>query len=173
MRDLAAGEDRDDVIERPADDDASDPGHKVLDQLPRRRGARLGASGAGNIKERLPVGVSDDIAPGHRVGVPGSGEAAWGFCHGPLNRAAVKGLRFQPENASTGRYFNAELLQALHRMSCPAPGLNATTTKPLDNPSTRRRNSSEASSETAPDPVRPQWGQRSATVQALNAFMNA
>jgi hypothetical protein len=43
-------------------------------------------------------------------------------------------------------------LQASHRMSCLDSGLNSTTTKPLDNPSTRRRGS--ASSETVPDPVR-------------------
>jgi hypothetical protein len=39
------------------------------------------------------------------------------------------------------RYFNAELLQVAHRISCLAPGLNSTITKPLDNPSTRRRGS--------------------------------
>ena len=115
-------------------------------------------------------------ASGRRARAMGSGGVVLPWRHYPLNRAAVKGLRFQPENASTGRYFNAELLQVPHRISCPAPGRNCTTTKPLDNPSTRRRGSpcpSEASSETLPDPVRPQCGQRSATVQALNAFRNA
>ena len=42
---------------------------------------------------------------------------------------------------SASRYFNAELLQVAHRISCLAPGRVSTTTKPLDNPSTRRRGS--------------------------------
>jgi Protein of unknown function (DUF1595)/ATP dependent DNA ligase domain len=41
---------------------------------------------------------------------------------------------------------------------------SSTTTKPLDNPSTRRRGS--ACSETVPVPVRPQCGQRSPTYKA-------
>jgi hypothetical protein len=71
------------------------------------------------------------------------------------------------------RYFNAELLQVAHRISGPAPGRNSTVMKPVDNPSTRRLGTFCPSSETVPKPVRPQCGQRSATVQALNAFMNA
>jgi hypothetical protein len=77
---------------------------------------------------------------------------------------------------SQGRYFNAELLQFSHRMSCPAPGRNSTATKPPDMLSTRRRGfpcPSEVSSENVPVPVRPQCGQRSARGQALDAFVNA
>jgi hypothetical protein len=36
------------------------------------------------VGERLPVGVSDNIAAGHRGGAPGRREAAWWFCHGVL-----------------------------------------------------------------------------------------
>jgi hypothetical protein len=31
--------------------------------------------------ERLPIRVADDVAAGHLVGMPGCGEAAWGFGH--------------------------------------------------------------------------------------------
>jgi uncharacterized Zn-binding protein involved in type VI secretion len=69
-----------------------------------------------------------------------------------------------------GRYFNAELLQVEHRISCPAPGARlSTTTKPLDRLSTRRRGSAEPSSDTLAVPARPQWGQRSVIVQVSNA----
>jgi hypothetical protein len=33
------------------------------------------------IGERLPVSIPDDVAAGHRVGSPGSREAARRFCH--------------------------------------------------------------------------------------------
>jgi hypothetical protein len=33
------------------------------------------------VRQRLPVGVQDDIAAGHRIGVPGRREAALRFCH--------------------------------------------------------------------------------------------
>ena len=72
----------------------------------------------------------------------------------------------------TGRYFNAELLQVTHRISCPAPGRSSTATKPLDSLSTLRRGPAcpfKPSSETVPVPVRPQWGQQSPTAQAFNA----
>jgi len=129
--------------------------------------------------ERLPIGVADDMAAGHLVSAPGRRKRRGGSAAAALSAESSCGqrpyaLRFQSENASTRRYFNAELLQVPHRISCPAPARNWTTTKPLDNPSTRRRvSSSEASSETTPDPVRPQWGQRSETIQALDAFGNA
>jgi hypothetical protein len=82
-------------------------------------------------------------------------------------------LRMAPQDeVRSGAYFNAELLQVTHRMSCPAPRRNSTATKPLDRLSTRRRGSpSASSSEAVPVPVRPQWGQQSETAQAVNALI--
>jgi hypothetical protein len=71
-------------------------------------------------------------------------------------------------------YFNAELLQVTHRISCPAPERNSTATKPIDRLSAPTRGSacpSKLSSEKVPVPVRPQWGQQSATAQAVNAVI--
>jgi hypothetical protein len=73
-----------------------------------------------------------------------------------------------------GRYFNAELLQVTHRISCPAPGRSSTAPKPPDRLSTRRRDPAcpfKPPSETVPVPVRPQCGQQSATTQAFNAVI--
>jgi hypothetical protein len=43
---------------------------------------RLGLVVAGvDVRERLPVGVSDDEAAGDLVDAPGLGESVWRFCH--------------------------------------------------------------------------------------------
>jgi hypothetical protein len=41
-----------------------------------------GSGGVSRVRERLPVGVPDDIAAGRRVGSPGSWEAARWVGHG-------------------------------------------------------------------------------------------
>jgi hypothetical protein len=72
------------------------------------------------------------------------------------------------------RYFTAELLQVAHRISCPTPERNSTATKPIDRLSTLTHSfagRSKLLSETIPVPVRPQWGQQSATAQAFNAVI--
>jgi hypothetical protein len=43
------------------------------------------------VRQRLPVGVPDDVAARHGLGVPGRREAAGRFCHG-LRAATVRQL---------------------------------------------------------------------------------
>ena len=84
--------------------------------------------------------------------------------------------RLSPSHLMPGhrRYFTAELLQVAHRISCPTPERNSTATKPIDSLSTLTHSfagRSKLLSETIPVPVRPQWGQQSATAQAFNAVI--
>jgi hypothetical protein len=52
------------------------------------------------VRERLPVGVPDDVAARHGVSAPGCGEAAWWFCHGGTNsRRPAR----SPRSGSLGR----------------------------------------------------------------------
>jgi hypothetical protein len=78
---------------QPRDADG-DPSRLVFRQ--HLRLPRFGFVFAGvEVRQRLPIGVPDDVSAGHPVGAPGRREAAGWFCHGL--RATVAGQLLWPD----------------------------------------------------------------------------
>jgi hypothetical protein len=80
---LLIGPDRPKQLRQPRDVDG-DPSRLVIREHLRLSGISLGLPTV-EIRECLPGGVADDVAPGHFVGAPGRRKAAWRFCHGGTN----------------------------------------------------------------------------------------